>query len=195
MCDTVAVLTTGAFHGETMTLHYHRPNFVMIGLYFLAGLVLAYFALTGYELRILFIPLGPIPLLIVAVLSVLFGCWSLRQAFRPDPVHIDEAGLRLRVAGINRVVPWGAIDAVHLEPYANPGDDSRTHRLVVVPAPGVDLGRVADHRNQADGRQSIVLLELDETMHTFPEVAQVLAMYAGPRYVPVALSPDKGPAS
>ncbi|MFC5005181.1 hypothetical protein ACFPIJ_46025 [Dactylosporangium cerinum] len=169
-----------------MTLHYRRPNFFLLALYFAAGLGIIYASQTGWELRILFIPLGSTALLVLGAVVVLFALWSLRQAFRPNPVTIEQAGLRLRVAGINRGVPWGAIDAVFLEPYVNPGDDSGTHRLIIVPAAGVDLGTAADYRNQADGRPSIVLLALDETLQSAAEVHQALAAYAGPRYAPPA---------
>jgi hypothetical protein len=172
-----------------MTLHYRRPNFLLLAVYFAAGIGIIYASQTGWKMSILFIPLGSTALLVLGAVVVLFALWSVRQAFRPDPVTIEQPGLRLRVAGINRAVPWGAIDAVFLEPYVNPGDDSSTHRLVIVPAAGVDLGTAAEYRNQADGRPSIVLLALDETLQTPAEVHQALAAFAGPRFVPAAAGP------
>ena len=153
----------------------------MLGFFFLAGIGIIYASQTGWKLRILFIPLGSTALLVLGVLAILFALWGLRQAFRPDPVTIDATGLGLRGAGINRVVPWGAIDAVFLEPHVNAGDNSSTHRLVVTPAPGVELGTAADYRNQADGRPSIVLLAVDEIQESVTGVHQALATFAGPR--------------
>ncbi|MFF5225984.1 hypothetical protein [Dactylosporangium sp. NPDC000521] len=175
-----------------MTLHYRRPKFWLLALYFLAGCGVIWASRTGTELTVLvFINLGSTALLILGGLAIVFSLWQLREAFRPDPVVIGEAGLQLKVAGINRLVPWGAIDAVFLEPYVNPGSDTRTHRLVLTPAPGVDLGAKTDYSNQTDGRPSIVLLALDETLHTANEVAQALAAYAGQRFVPAPLSMEK----
>jgi hypothetical protein len=167
-----------------MTLHYRRPNFVVLGLFLLGGLVAIYASQTGYELRLLFIPLGSVALLVVGALAILFAAWGVRRAFRPDPVVIQLDGLRLRVAGVNRVVPWEAIDAVLLEPYTNPGSESRTHRLVIVPAAGADLWVAASYQNQVDGRASIILLALDEIRESHGEVSQALMGHAGQRFVP-----------
>jgi hypothetical protein len=92
------------------------------------------------------------------------------------------------------MLPWSAIDAVFLEPHVNP-DDTHTHRLIVVPAPGADAGVAADHRNQADGRPSIVLLALDEITEPVDEVARALAAYAGQRFGARATSPEPGPTA
>jgi hypothetical protein len=175
-----------------MTLQYRRPNFLMVGFFLLAGLGVVYASQTGWELSLMFIPIGSTGLLVIGVIAILFALWSLRQAFRPDPVTIDQTGLKLRVAGINRVVSWGAIDAVFLEPYVNPGSDTSTHRLIVTPAPGADLGTAAEYRNQADGRPSIILLALDEIVQSPAEVHQALAAYAGPRFAPAIPGPDTG---
>ncbi|MET7422629.1 hypothetical protein [Dactylosporangium sp. NPDC005555] len=169
-----------------MSLHYRRPNFLLLGLSFLAGVVIIWLSLTGSGLTVLFIPLGSTALFVLGVLPILFSLWSVRQAFRPEPVVIEQGGLRLRVAGIDRAVPWAAIDAVFLEPYVNPGDDSHTLRLVVVPAAGADLGVVAEYRNRTDGRPSIILLALDEILEPPADVARSLATYAGPKYAAAA---------
>lgn len=169
-----------------MTLHYRRPSFFMLGLFLLAGLVIIYLALTGWELRLLFIPIGSTALLVLGLLPILAAVWGVRQALRPDPVSIADAGLRLRVAGLDRVLPWSAIDAVFLEPHVNAGDDSHTHRLVVVPTPGADPGITASYANQADGRPSVILLALDEIMESSAAVAHALAVFGGPRFVPLA---------
>ncbi|MEV4510242.1 hypothetical protein AB0K00_14905 [Dactylosporangium sp. NPDC049525] len=177
-----------------MTLHYRPPNFIMLGLYFLAGAFVIYTSQTGYELTVLFIPLGSTALLIFGLLPILGALWGVRQALRPDPVTIDQTGLVLRVAGINRVVPWAAIAAVFLEPHVNPGNDTRTHRLVIVPAPGVDLGTAANYQNKADGRPSIILVALDDLRESYAEVTQALATYAGPRLAAQVSNPEPGPS-
>ncbi|GAB3825345.1 hypothetical protein GCM10027610_005060 [Dactylosporangium cerinum] len=109
-----------------MTLHYRRPNFFLLALYFAAGLGIIYASQTGWELRILFIPLGSTALLVLGAVVVLFALWSLRQAFRPNPVTIEQAGLRLRVAGINR----GCRGA-----RSTPSFSSRTSTPATTPAP------------------------------------------------------------
>ncbi len=167
-----------------MTLHYRRPSFFMLGLFLLAGLVIVYLSQTGWELRLLFIPVGSTALLVLGLLPILGVAWGVRQVFRPDPVTIDETGLRLRVAGLDRLLPWSSIDAVHLEPHVNAGDDSHTHRLVVVPTPDAEPGLTASHANQADGRPSIIVLALDEISESFADVSHALAVHAGPRFAP-----------
>jgi hypothetical protein len=194
MCETVAAFDDPSPRGDTMTLHHRRPSFLMLAFFALAGLVTIWASQTGWELRVLFIPLGSTALLVLGVLAILGALWGLRQAFRPDPVTIDGAGLRVRLAGTNRMLPWGAIDAVFLEPHVN-HDDTRTHRLIVVPAPGADTGVAADYRNQADGRPSIILLALDEIAEPVDEVARALAAYAGHRFAARAASPEPGPAA
>ncbi|GAA2605047.1 hypothetical protein GCM10010399_40120 [Dactylosporangium fulvum] len=95
---------------------------------------------------------------------------------------ISEAGLALRVAGINRAVPWSAIDAVLVEAHVDTTDNSRTLRLVLVPAQGADLGVPAAYQNTVDGRPSVVLLDLDE-IHDAESAIQALGRFAHDRFV------------
>ena len=74
-------------------------------------------------------------------LSLLLGGGLVAIGLRPFRFHIGVQGLTLRLAGINRLVPWAAIDAIVIE-QPEPGRSSRNPapRLLLVPAEGVDLG-------------------------------------------------------
>jgi hypothetical protein len=163
-----------------MQLHRSRDT-VLWGVIFLLGApILLWASQNGWELRILFFPVGSGALFVFGVLCLIAGVLSLLSRLMPFEFAIDESGLRLRrVAGINRSLPWAAVDAVILEPPATPKGKPV---LVLVPAEGADLGRRADYANKLDGRPSVSLISLDSLRESQDDIARALSTYGGPRF-------------
>jgi hypothetical protein len=166
-----------------MELHRPRPKFVGIAFFLMAGLFTIWASRNGWQLRVLFVPLGSGALLVVGLIAVLGALAGLASTFRPAPIKLDESGLRLRVAGINRFVPWASVDAVLLEPCAGTLDNAGAPRLLLVPSAEADLGVVAEYQNKVDGRPAIILLSLDSLRESQDQVIQALATCAGQRFI------------
>ncbi|MBM0256460.1 hypothetical protein JNW89_05860 [Micromonospora sp. 4G55] len=75
------------------------------------------------------------------------------------------------------------MDALILEPYQGTLDSTGAPRLLLVPSADADLGTVAEYQNKVDGRSSIILLPLDSLRASQDQVVQVLATYAGQRFI------------
>jgi hypothetical protein len=166
-----------------MELHRPRPKFFWLGFFLLGGLALIWASQNGWQLRILIVPVGAGPLLVVGVVMVLGVLAVLAGSFRFAPMMLDGSGLRLRVAGINRSVPWASIDAVILEPHTGTLDSTGAPRLVLVPSADADLGVVAEYRNKVDGRPSIILLSLDSLRESQDHVVRAFKTYGGERFI------------
>ena len=163
-----------------MTLHYRR-HLLAAALWAVGGVVLVWASQNGYELRLLFLPLGSLALLLFGVLAFAAALYPLRLLLRPDPVIIGEAGLLVRTAGINGLVPWPAVESVLLATHVDPTSGNRTTRLVLVPAVGAGLGVPAE--SAGDGRPSVVLLSIEDIREAADQVAEALRRFAGPRFV------------
>jgi len=163
-----------------MTLHYRR-HLLAAALWAVGGVVLVWASQNGYELRLLFVPLGSLALLLFGVLAFAAALYPLRLLLRPDPVIIGEAGLLVRTAGINGLVPWPAVESVLLATHVDPTSGNRTTRLVLVPAVGAGLGVPAE--SAGDGRPSVVLLSIEDIREAADQVAEALRRFAGPRFV------------
>jgi len=163
-----------------MTLHYRR-RLLAAALWAAGGIALVWASQNGYELRLLFIPLGSLALLLFGVLAFAAALYPLRLLLRPDPVIIGEAGLLVRTAGINGLVPWPAVESVLLATHVDPTSGNRTTRLVLVPAVGAGLGVPAE--SAGDGRPSVVLLSIEDIREAADQVAEALRRFAGPRFV------------
>ena len=163
-----------------MTLHYRR-HLLAAALWAVGGVVLVWASQNGYELRLLFLPLGSLALLLFGVLAFAAALYPLRLLLRPDPVIIGEAGLLVRTAGINGLVPWPAVESVLLATQVDPTSGNRTTRLVLVPAVGAGLGVPAE--SAGDGRPSVVLLSIEDIREAADQVAEALRRFAGPRFV------------
>ena len=164
-----------------MELHRRHPSYGWVALFIITGLVSIWASQNGWELQLLFIPLGSTPLLIFGLIAVSSAVGAVAVSFRPGPLVIKQAGLRVRTAGINMVIPWAAVDALVLEPYVD-GNVS-TARLVLIPAPGVDLGVRAEYSNRIDGRPGVILFAFNDVREPVDEVSRVLAALVGPRFV------------
>jgi len=163
-----------------MTLHYRR-HLLAAALWAVGGVVLVWASQNGYELRLLFVPLGSLALLLFGVLAFAAALYPLRLLLRPDPVIIGEAGLLVRTAGINGLVPWPAVESVLLATHVDPTSGNRTTRLVLVPAVGAGRGVPAE--SAGDGRPSVVLLSIEDIREAADQVAEALRRFAGPRFV------------
>jgi hypothetical protein len=168
-----------------MTLHYRR-HLLAAALWAVGGVVLVWASQNGYELRLLFIPLGSLALLLFGVLAFAAALYPLRLLLRPDPVTIGAAGLLVRTAGINGLVPWPAVESVLLATHVDPTSGNRTTRLVLVPAVGAGLGVPAEPAG--DGRPSVVLLSIEDIREPAGRVAEALRRFAGPRFVEATTS-------
>ncbi|MEV1321234.1 hypothetical protein AB0J14_34750 [Micromonospora arborensis] len=173
-----------------MELRRSRPHLFWIAFFLLGGLLTMWASQNGWELRVLIVPVGSGPLFVFGLVSCLGALALVASAFRPTPIVIDEAGLRLRVAGINRCVPWASIDAVLLErPVSTTGGG--VPRLVLVPATGVDVGVAAEYANKVDGRLSIILAGLDSLRASQDEVVRAFERYADGRFINESSTPTK----
>ncbi|MFC4022008.1 hypothetical protein ACFOW4_29290 [Micromonospora sp. GCM10011542] len=166
-----------------MELRRRRPPLFWTAFFLLGGLGIIWASQNGWELRILLVPVGSAALLVVGLIMALGALASLASSFRPAPITLDGSGVRLRVAGLDRSVPWASIDALILEPYQGTLDGAGAPRLLLVPSADADLGAVAEYQNRVDGRSSIILLSLDSLRASPDHVVQVLARYAGQRFV------------
>ncbi|GAB3808072.1 hypothetical protein [Micromonospora zhanjiangensis] len=162
-----------------MELRRARPKLFWIAFFLVGGLGVMWASQNGWELRLLFIPVGSVALLVAGLLAFLVGVALVASAFRPTPIVLDESGLRLRVAGINRSVPWSSVDAMVLEPHQGPSDGTDAPRLLLVPTADADLGVAAEYRNTVDGRPSVVLLGLDSLADSPDQVIRAFVRYAG----------------
>jgi hypothetical protein len=168
-----------------MTLHYRR-RLLTAALWAVGGIVFVRASQNGYELRLLFIPLGSLALLLFGVLAFAAALYPLRLLLRPDPVTIGEAGLLIRAAGINGLVPWPAVESVLLATHIDPTSGNRTTRLVLVPAAGAGLGVPVE--STGDGRPSVVLLSIEDIREPVGRVAEALRRFAGPRFVDATIA-------
>ncbi|WP_249714823.1 hypothetical protein [Rhizomonospora bruguierae] len=179
-----------------MTLHRRWSQLFTVALFLVGGPVMIWSAQHGSQLRILFIPLGSGALFAVGAIATVGALWGLYVVSRGAPITLDEMGMFPRVSGINRFLPWAAVAAVILEPAA---EGAGAPRLVLVPAPGVDLGVKAEYRNQVDGRPGVVLLTVDAVRESPEQIVEAFTRYAGSRFVNGAApstmeQPGDGPA-
>ncbi|MBV1849606.1 hypothetical protein KUA19_05625 [Catellatospora sp. NEAU-YM18] len=75
------------------------------------------------------------------------------------------------------------MEALIIEPYTGTLAGNGAPRLVLVPAPGADLGVAAEYQNKIDGRPSIILLSLDSILESLEQVKLGLSTYAGARFI------------
>ncbi len=101
---------------------------------------------------------------------------------KPFRFHIGADGLDLRVAGLNRLVPWAEIDAIVLDQPA-PTAGGNSPSLLLVPATTSTIDRPLSDRSPVDGRAGLVLIDLDRVQQPADEVAAALARFGGSRFV------------
>ncbi|PZG21467.1 hypothetical protein C1I95_07345 [Micromonospora craterilacus] len=101
---------------------------------------------------------------------------------RPFRFHIGAAGLNLRVAGLNRLVPWAEVDAIILDQLAA-GGSGRSPSLLLVPATGSTIDAPLTGRSPVDGRPALVLVDLNRVQQPADQVAAALARFGGSRFV------------
>jgi len=155
-----------------LELHPRRVPLILIGIVFLAFGVFMYVGFAPFP--------GSIRRVLVCGLSLLLGGGLVAIGLRPFRFHIGVQGLTLRLAGINGLVSWAAIDAIVIE-QPDPGRSSRNPApwLLLVPAEGVDLDVPAPHRSPVDERACVELLTFNDVKESPEQVGQALALYGG----------------
>ncbi|MEU5945954.1 hypothetical protein ABZ793_10375 [Micromonospora sp. NPDC047465] len=120
------------------------------------------------------------------VAALMGGAFAVSE-LKPFRFHIGVEGLTLRLAGLDRLVPWAEIDSVILdEPVPTPGGRKPTSpSLLLVPATGSTIDRPRTGRSPLDGRPALVLLDLDDVRQSADEVAAALARFGGSRFTDV----------
>ncbi|MBQ1051236.1 hypothetical protein KBX50_22525 [Micromonospora sp. C51] len=149
---------------------------LVLGLFFF---VTGVFLLGCFELTV--------PGWIIGLLALLIGGGIVLAERRPFRFHIGPDGLAVRVAGLNRAVPWAEIDAIILDQEVptigvkHPIDS----RLLLVPAAGSTIDGPFDGQSPIDGRPALVLLDLADVTQSLDEVAAALTRFAGSRFTDV----------
>ncbi|WP_341719244.1 DivIVA domain-containing protein [Micromonospora sp. FIMYZ51] len=124
---------------------------------------------------------------------IIGGVWLLaagafvgyqRRSFK---FHIGADGLTLRVAGLNRLVPWAEIDTLILD------RSQQSTILLLVPAVASTIDRPLTARSPIDGREALLLLDLDRVRQPADEVAAALARFGGNRFVDLRQQPPEHP--
>ena len=136
---------------------------------------------------------------VITGILLMFGVVFVAGALRPFRFRIDVDGLTLRVAGLDRLVPWPEIDAIILdEPVPDPGHDTSPF-LLLVPAAGSIIDLPLTGTSPLDGRAGLVLLDLDHVRQQTDDIAAALARFGGGRFTDVrrqrrerSASPDFG---
>ncbi|MER7330031.1 MULTISPECIES: hypothetical protein [unclassified Micromonospora] len=120
-------------------------------------------------------------------IAALMGGAFVVGELKPFRFHIGADGLTLRLAGLNRLVPWAEIDSIILdEPIPTPGGKkSASPSLLLVPAAGSTIDHPRTGRSPLDGRDALVLLDLDNVRQSADEVAAALARFGGGRFTDV----------
>ncbi|GIJ19781.1 DivIVA domain-containing protein [Micromonospora lutea] len=120
---------------------------------------------------------------IVAGAALLTGGWITARSLRPFRFRIGVDGLDLRVAGLNRLVPWAEIDAIVLgQPTRAAGAALPTLSLLLVPGVGSTIDRPLTSHSPVDGRPALALLDLADVRETADEVAAELHRVSGGRF-------------
>ncbi|MEU7994030.1 hypothetical protein AB0B83_01635 [Micromonospora sp. NPDC049060] len=120
-------------------------------------------------------------------ITALLGGVFVVSELKPFRFLIGPEGLTLRVAGLNRLVPWAEIDAIVLdESVPSPGGSKpASPSLLLVPAAGSTIDRPLTARSPVDERASLTLLDLDRVRQPADEVAAALARFGGGRFTDV----------
>ncbi|MEG3632181.1 hypothetical protein [Micromonospora palythoicola] len=124
---------------------------------------------------------------IVGLIALLVGGGIVFAERRPFTFKIGPNGLAVRVAGLNRAVPWAEIDAIILDQQVPTiGEKQPIHScLLLVPAAGSTIDGPFDGQSPTDGRRALVLLDLADVSQSLDEVAVALARFAGSRFVDI----------
>ncbi|MEV6810582.1 hypothetical protein [Micromonospora sp. NPDC051296] len=133
---------------------------------------------------------------------VLGGLWLLAAGafvayqLRPFRFHIGADGLDLRVAGLNRLVPWAEIETVILgQPLPSGGRKRKPASLLLVPAVASTIDRPLTGRSPIDDRPALVLVSLDHIQQPADEVAAALTRFGGSRFTDVRPQPPESSAA
>ncbi|WFE44774.1 DivIVA domain-containing protein [Verrucosispora sp. WMMD1129] len=115
--------------------------------------------------------------------ALLTGGWITARSLRPFRFRIGPDGLDLRVAGLNRLVPWAEIDTIVLgQPARAAAAGPATPSLLLVPGVGSTIDRPLVGRSPVDDRPALVLLSLADVRESADEVAAELNRISGGRF-------------
>ncbi|MEV4712600.1 DivIVA domain-containing protein [Micromonospora sp. NPDC049374] len=120
---------------------------------------------------------------IFAGAALLTGGWITARSLRPFRFRIGPDGLDLRVAGLNRLVPWAEIDTIVLgQPARAAAAGPAAPSLLLVPGVGSAIDRPLVGRTPVDDRPALVLLSLADVRESADEVAAELTRVSGGRF-------------
>ncbi|MFF5215811.1 DivIVA domain-containing protein [Micromonospora sp. NPDC000442] len=120
---------------------------------------------------------------IFAGAALLTGGWISAPSLRPFRFRIGPDGLDLRVAGLNRLVPWAEIDTIVLgQPARAAAAGPAAPSLLLVPGVGSAIDRPLVGRTPVDDRPALVLLSLADVRESADEVAAELNRVSGGRF-------------
>lgn len=128
-----------------------------------------------------------LPRLLQAVFWLLVAVAMGRLRLRPFRFGIDERGLTIRTRTHDIALAWSEIDMVILEQpppvVRSVGVHKPDARLLLVPAPGVDLGVPLTTRSPLDDRPCLPVADFGLIADKPPAVAAMLALFGGDRFV------------
>ncbi|GIJ79250.1 hypothetical protein SAMN05443287_11073 [Micromonospora phaseoli] len=124
---------------------------------------------------------------IVGLLALLVGGGVVLAERRPFRFHIGPNGMVLRVASLNRAVPWTEVDAIVLDQQVPTIGEKQpiSSSLLLVPPTNSFVEGPLDGRSPVDGRPALILLDLADVRQSVDEVAAALARFAGSRFTDV----------
>ena len=124
-----------------------------------------------------------IALFVLGAIAALWGASISSDTLRPFRVHIGPDGLRLRLRGINRLVPWDEIAAVVID-WRTPDiskNDLSFPRLLLVPAEAAGTDLRPTDTSPVDGRPCLSLFRLQGCSRSRgPDRPRACAVRRGP---------------
>lgn len=126
--------------------------------------------------------LGPWLAYIVGGIVALLGFGQIYTILRhPFRFEANDAALIVRCADLKADVPWESVAAVTIE-RLHYADATSAPRLILWPAPGVDLGSKPRYKRKGEERAGFPVISIDELRESPAEVVAALRRVPGGRF-------------